>query len=476
MSDSEDGEKEWAGDFDMLGDPEEKRVLFAALDSFSQYRQIAHHHTTHIRRQAFYALPTQHWQRLAAPPISYLATLEAVDDAIESNGAIARAILSTGLSAFDLPADPPAPGPDGAKHPLDWRGAASSNDLDKARTTIRQFYRDWSEEGRPERRACYDPVLADLCAEFPLPDGPGPNPRNATRVLVPGAGLGRLVHAICAAGFHTTGNEISHHALLASSWVLNHTLPPSATAPQHALYPFALSFSNHLSRAHQLQRVLVPDIHPGTALSASMHGRPHDIHPFDRLSMCAGDFIAVFSAEEYKDAFDAVVTVFFVDTAPNVLRYVETVRSCLKPGGVWINLGPLLWHFDPGEASSQSREKKEPDTGGGGKEKERKNEEDKEEADIGGVIELTNEEILHLISSSGFTIEKDEVLHYPLLDPITGPHPREDGEKETGGMLEPPTAAGYIANPHSMLLNVYRNSHWIARKSVSPPSCPPTPP
>ncbi len=29
-----DGEGEWGGDFDPFSDPEEKRVLFAALDSF----------------------------------------------------------------------------------------------------------------------------------------------------------------------------------------------------------------------------------------------------------------------------------------------------------------------------------------------------------------------------------------------------------------------------------------------------------
>jgi hypothetical protein len=34
MSDHEQTEEEWAGDFDPFSDPDERRVLFAALDSF----------------------------------------------------------------------------------------------------------------------------------------------------------------------------------------------------------------------------------------------------------------------------------------------------------------------------------------------------------------------------------------------------------------------------------------------------------
>ena len=54
------------------------------------------------------------------------------------------------------------------------------------------------------------------------------------RVLVPGAGLGRLVFDLCCAGFDTEGNEISYHQLLASSYVLN--MCPEAK--EHTLFPW----------------------------------------------------------------------------------------------------------------------------------------------------------------------------------------------------------------------------------------------
>lgn len=39
------------------------------------------------------------------------------------------------------------------------------------------------------------------------------------------------------------------------------------------------------------------------------------------------------------DSWDCVATCFFIDTAHNVIEYVETIWKILKPGGVWINLG-----------------------------------------------------------------------------------------------------------------------------------------
>lgn len=59
--------------------------------------------------------------------------------------------------------------------------------------------------------------------------------------------------------------------------------------------------------------------------------------------MVAGDFLEVYNE---PDSWDCVATCFFIDTAHNVLDYVETIWKILKPGGVWVNLGPLLYHFE----------------------------------------------------------------------------------------------------------------------------------
>ncbi|KAJ5764906.1 hypothetical protein N7520_004465 [Penicillium odoratum] len=393
----EEDQRSWAGDFDPFADPEERRVLFATFDSFRQYRRNAHQNTTHRRRQAFYALPSEHWQMLSEPPFSILDQFNKVDDAIDTNAEIADAILSVGLESFGLSATPDKDDPT-----KNWHGTATSSDVNKAHSTIRQFYRDWSAEGRIEREVCYDPVLQDLRNEFQTRRAAG----EEIRVLVPGAGLGRLVFEVCLAGFDAEGNEISYHQLLASSWVLNHTDGPQA----HALHPFALHFSNLKSRAQQLRSVMIPDVHPGTAMKAAGSS---DI---GTMSMSAADFVVLYNQPENREAFDAVATVFFIDTAPNLIRYIEAIRHCLKPNGIWINVGPLLWHFEDGHKDN-----------------------DGDATGIGepGNVELTEEEVVSLVERMGFRFET------------------QPGDRRS---------CGYIQDADSMLQNLYQPSHWVVRK------------
>ena len=361
---------------------------------------------THRRRQNFYALPTSQWQLLAAPPFNILSKFDRIDDAIGANADIAAKILTAGLHAFGLEPNP-------VDIAMDWRDQARPSDMDKARTTIRQLYRDWSADGAIERQKCYDPVLHDLSEVFKAtPD------KSRIKLLVPGAGLGRLVYEICNLGYSVEGNELSYHQLITSHWVLNVIQPGEVSD----LFPFALTFSNNISIEHQLKAVKVPDVHPRTELEKS--GLDLRSPALERMSMTAADFTLLYGKESYRNTFDAVVTVFFVDTAPNVLRYIEVIHNCLKNGGTWINLGPLLWHFEERGPSSSSASQ------GQG---------EKDQSGVGepGSVELTDEELLLLVEKMGFRVEKHEI--------------RTD-------------EAGYIQNPESMIQNIYRVSHWMARK------------
>merc|ERR1719471_757575 len=59
--------------------------------------------------------------------------------------------------------------------------------------------------------------------------------------------------------------------------------------------------------------------------------------------MAAGEFVAVY--EDQVQEWDGIATAFFLDTAKNVFQYIRTFATILRPGGVWTNLGPLLYHF-----------------------------------------------------------------------------------------------------------------------------------
>lgn len=64
-----------------------------------------------------------------------------------------------------------------------------------------------------------------------------------------------------------------------------------------------------------------------------------------QLNIQMGDFSVLYSGSDKRGRFDAVVTSFFIDTAAeSVLVYLSNIYSVLKPGGVWLNAGPLHYH------------------------------------------------------------------------------------------------------------------------------------
>ncbi|KAF9734460.1 hypothetical protein PMIN06_004622 [Paraphaeosphaeria minitans] len=423
-----DGEEERMDEFNPMFDLEERTYLLSVLDSFRSYRRVAHYNTTHIRRRAFYSLPSAHWTLLSQPPFSVLDSLTHLDDLIDSNAELAEAIFCAGFRAFVAPnmdsEQVASIVPEKYAHDpfqvfsavMDHLGAkATPNDMEKARSCVNQFYREWSSEGEVERGACFAPILSVLASEYSKRrERDGAIEKKNMNILVPGAGLGRLVFDICRAGYSVEGNEISYHEIMASSLVLNHM----SKAGQFKIAPFALNCSNHLSRADQFRTYNIPDVHPASVLSEGDRGE---------MSMSTGDFIVLYSKPEYKHAFDVVATVFFIDTAPNIIRYIETVRNCLKRGGLWINLGPLLWHHasriqDPQEGAD-----------------DRKGASKSEDVGIAdpGSVELTNDEVVSLVQHFGFSIEKHELG----ID------------------------TGYITNQRSMLQSTYRASFWVARKT-----------
>ena len=44
----------------------------------------------------------------------------------------------------------------------------TSMDMDKVKTTIKQFVRDWSTDGEQERLICYAPIIEEVKKRFPI--------------------------------------------------------------------------------------------------------------------------------------------------------------------------------------------------------------------------------------------------------------------------------------------------------------------
>ena len=79
-----------------------------------------------------------------------------------------------------------------------------------------------------------------------------------------------------------------------------------------------------------------------------------------------------------KEEYDVVATCFFLDTAFNILEYIDTIHRVLKPGNLWVNIGPLLYHHSK-DADKIS-------------------------------IELSWEQIKNAMEKMGFVVESEEVV------------------------------------------------------------------
>lgn len=177
--------------------------------------------------------------------------------------------------------------------------------------------------------------------------------------------------------------------LFASHFILNR-----APGKYHTtIYPYIHQTCNNRKSEDQVRSVVIPDVDPT------------DVPPNLNFSMAAGDFLEIYTEE---DSWDCVVTCYFIDTAHNVIAYIENISKILKPGGYWINLGPLLYHFS----------------------------------------DMVNE----------WSVE----LSYEDIRRITTDHFKFEILKEDTSI-----PSGYIENERSMLKLLYNNVFFVARKPLS---------
>ena len=165
--------------------------------------------------------------------------------------------------------------------------------------------------------------------------------------------------------------------------------------------------SHHRSPEDVTRPIFFPDEYPAAGLHVSKTKA--------QMSMVAGDFSECYSAPEDAQTFSVVVTVFFLDTAANVLKYIETIHHVLEQGGIWINIGPLAWHFEPDISTSSTR--------------------------AGGSVELTLTELLSVIGKMGFTIETE------------------------GELARKSVRCAYMGNSQGMLNYIYDAEFFVVRKT-----------
>ncbi|XP_023168955.1 carnosine N-methyltransferase isoform X2 [Drosophila hydei] len=353
-------------------DEEERRHIQKVQNAFQYYRRYAYIRVN--KTEAYLNSLSSEDQRLLS---KYRSHLDSVRNCIDCNQSVIREILRdrvlypTSDGDTDVELDE---APEHVRH----------GDMDQAQSTLKLIARDWSAECAIEREQSYKPII-DSIEEYYKPSD---YKLNEIKILVPGAGLGRLTYELACRGYACEGNEFSYFMLIASNFVLN----LCDYENKHVLYPWVHQYVNNMRRADQVAAVRFPDVCPVR--------NP----PKGNIEMAAGDFLEVYKS---PNAYNCVATCFFIDCANNVIDFVRTIYKILVPGGIWVNLGPLLYHY----------------------------------SDINGQnsIEPTYEDLIIIMESIGFDI----------LSSRSGIRTK------------------YAQNPQSMKQSEYQSLFWVCRKPTN---------
>lgn len=361
--------------------------LNRAYNSYSQYGLLAKQEVATMERS--YGTIGRTHKHLGFK-IGYPRKLGRLKEAVETNTVITEAIVKLASQEFSLEGDSFC--------------ETTQADLSRVRESLKHFVRDWSQEGTREREKIFRPILRVL-GRVSVAE------RARMRVLVPGSGLGRLAWEISqlgessvevlllvltpVGGFITRAVEFSYFMILAMRFLFS---PATTKANQHQIQPFAHWFSHQRSNEALFRTISVPDVVPRFSPS---------------LELVEEDFLKIHNSSDKTASgtpgYDFIVTLFFIDTSINIFSTIEKIHYLLRPGGVWINLGPLLW---PGSAQARA--------------------------------ELSLDELMHVIQEIGFSV------HCGVdIDDVKAPRTIE---------------CEYTGDKHAMMRWIYRAEFWVATK------------
>ncbi|KAI0258497.1 N2227-like protein-domain-containing protein [Gloeopeniophorella convolvens] len=248
-----------------------------------------------IRRAVFERLPPKH--RPIADAIGHSKNFEAAELAVAQNAPLMRSIADYARDAYGIAPD----------------RQANSVNYELVSDFLGHVVRDWTEEGSAERDTIHSPILTALQSEFS-------GGRGTKRILLPGFGLGRLAHEIAKnKDFKVDACELDYGSVIPYRWLLNNT----SHALQHSVHPFIHKWQHQGTRTSRFRATRFPDMLPTTP-----------------VRLVEGDFLTQFPDDA---RYDAIVTLFFIDVSEDAMDFIENIYRLLKPGGLWINLGPFKW-------------------------------------------------------------------------------------------------------------------------------------
>ncbi|KAH6683793.1 hypothetical protein VDGD_07139 [Verticillium dahliae] len=285
--------------------------LLDALHGYVRYRERQTAELDKWRRM--YKNTSSSQKKVLEHAVGYTKKMDTIASLIEQNHVLCQQIVDGALEFYGVERD----------EMTRYIEAKEKENKAAERVSVSQalkhYVRDWTVSGLRERDAAFPCIIQSLEQYFP------DRSQGDVKVLLPGAGVGRLGHEVAAlGGFEVTTNEWSMYMNLAYRFLEKHPRVGS-----NNVHPFIDGWSHHASTADMFRGVAFPD-------------RPVNA---SAVVLVEGDFTTAFKGQ--NGHFDALVTHFFIDTARNLMSYFETIHGLLRKGGIWVNLGPLLYGTGP---------------------------------------------------------------------------------------------------------------------------------
>ena len=183
----------------------------------------------------------------------------------------------------------------------------NKNNINKLISTLKLFIRDWSIDGKKERDLVYSPIINEFKNYFMNNNNLN---KKDIKILIPGTGLGRLQYEISKLGFNTVGIEVSYFMLLCTNFLFNKNNKINKNL--YLIQPLIHNFNNIYKEDDPFKNILIPDEDLSNEL----------LNNCGEINIIPGDFLSSFNELNY---WDCIITSFFIDTANNIIEFIEKI-------------------------------------------------------------------------------------------------------------------------------------------------------
>jgi hypothetical protein len=222
---------------------------------------------------------------------------------------------------------------------------------DTALQVIHHTARDWTVGAAPCRDETIRWIVRAIVQYYANGSS---NYGHDLRVLVPGAGLGRLAYEISTCKDliekevvpHVEANDSSVTMIFAAQNVIKMLQQQQQQEGrilqlQSSIFPFLSDPQvNEIDTRKRFEMEVFPD--ENAVDSYKCYYDLTGTHP--NISFTVGDFVSTYSQQAQQNQYDVVATSFFIDTATNIYEYIFIMKHMLESNGIWVNCGPVQWH------------------------------------------------------------------------------------------------------------------------------------